>query len=158
MFDKEDFPGCDPVPMTWEEVLAYDGRIYFWDGDSQTAWLERDTNPVKERIAARFSDLTGQIGRERDALIVQEYEEDYARGYEQGYALGCSKAQAEMLAAQLDVVRRIASRKFDQAVVARVLGRLGTVDDVGRLTELSALVAGCDDGDELEARLAEAMR
>ena len=314
--EREDFPGCDPVPMSWDDVLAHEAKdIWYWDGDTNTAWVVREITADHEMPTHRLPSLMTRISQERGSAIhcfgsaslvfrrpdgkpgkmmepdqsvflhprepgrgdgivlgrdrlpdvvmetdhttdvrrrkLDMYREwgfpelwvevpdagapsrprglaaglsiyvleggkyrrvaasrallDWSadsihvalnepelsretmaelarvgrelgrregttpeddmqiRGHRReahriGMSQGVVQGQAETLERQLGVLRRIASDKFDQAVIVRVFGRLGTVQDVGRLTELGLLVASCDDGDELEARLAEAMQ
>ncbi|MDE0693692.1 MAG: Uma2 family endonuclease [Gammaproteobacteria bacterium] len=318
--EREDFPGCDPVPMSWDDVVAHEAKdIWYWDGDTNTAWVVREITADHEMPTHRLPSLMTRISQERgsaiqcfgsaslvfrrpdgkpgkmmepdqsvflhprepgrgdgivlgrdrlpDVVMETDHTTDVRRrklgmyerwgfpelwvevpdagapsrprglaagltiyvleggeyrrvdasraffdwsaesihvalneaqlsretmaglarvgrelgrgegttpeddmqtrghrreahrlGMRQGHAQGQAESQAKALAQQLEVLRRVASRRFDQAVVVRALGRLGTVDDVGRLTELGGLVFDCADGDELERRLAEAMQ
>ena len=314
--EREDFPGCDPVPMSWSDVLAHEAKdIWYWDGDTNTAWVVREISAVHEMPTHRLPSLMTRISLERgsavhcfgsaslifrrpdgkpgkmmepdqsvflharepgrgdgivlgrdrlpDVIMETDHTTDVRRrkldiyrewrfpelwvevpdagapGRPRGLAAGVTiyvleddeyrrvsasrafpgwsadsihvalnepelsretmaelarvgrelgrregttpeddmqirghrreahrigmsqgvvQGQAEMLERQLQVLRRVASDKFDQAVVVRVLGRLGTVDDGRRLMEIGGLVFDCDDGDELERRLVEAMQ
>ena len=64
-----EFPGCDPVSMTWEEVWAYDGRIEYWDGGSSTAQVLRDAGPVHESPPNVLSEILTRISLERGSRI-----------------------------------------------------------------------------------------
>ena len=33
------FPGCKPVHLPREELETWDGRLEFWDGATETAWV-----------------------------------------------------------------------------------------------------------------------
>ncbi|MYD87867.1 MAG: hypothetical protein F4Y14_17850 [Acidobacteria bacterium] len=64
-----EFPGCDPVPMTWEDVWAYDGRIEYWDRASSTAQVLRDAGPVHESPPHVLSEILTRISQERGSRI-----------------------------------------------------------------------------------------
>ena len=64
-----EFPGCDPVPMTWDEVWAYDGRIEYWDRASSTAQVLRDAGPVHESPPNVLSEILTRISLERGSRI-----------------------------------------------------------------------------------------
>ena len=64
-----EFPGCDPVPMTWDEVWAYDGRIEYWDDASSTAHVLRDAGPVHEGPPNVLSEILTRISLERGSRI-----------------------------------------------------------------------------------------
>ena len=65
----DDFPGCDPLPMTWEEVWSYDGRIEYWDGPSSTAWILRDAGSVHQVAPSVLGEILTRIGLERGSRI-----------------------------------------------------------------------------------------
>ncbi len=68
--EHEDFPGCDPVPMSWDDVLAAEGgRIWYWDGDTQTAWVVRDGSADHEVAGNRLASLMTRIAQERGSNI-----------------------------------------------------------------------------------------
>ncbi|MYE23946.1 MAG: hypothetical protein F4Y01_08395 [Gammaproteobacteria bacterium] len=68
--EHEDFPGCDPVPMSWDDVLAAEGgRIWYWDGDTQTAWVVRDGSADHEVQGSRLASLMTRIALERGTDI-----------------------------------------------------------------------------------------
>ena len=64
-----DFPGCDPVPMTWDDVRAYDGRIEYWDAASSMAWILRDAGPVHEIPWSVLGEILTRISLERGSRI-----------------------------------------------------------------------------------------
>ena len=64
-----DFPGCDPVSMTWGDVESYDGRIEYWDAASSTAWILRDAGPVHETPPNVLSEILTRISLERGSRI-----------------------------------------------------------------------------------------
>ena len=68
--ENDDFPGCDPVPMSWDDVLAAEGgRIWYWDGDTQTAWVVRDGSADHEVSGSRLASLMTRIALERGSDI-----------------------------------------------------------------------------------------
>ncbi len=64
-----DFPGCDPVRMTWEDVQSYDGRIEYWEAASSTAWILRDAGPVHETPPSVLGEILTRISLERGSRI-----------------------------------------------------------------------------------------
>lgn len=63
------FPGCDPVPMTWDDVEAYDGRIEYWDAPSGKAWILRDAGIDHESPVGLLSEMLIRISQERGSRI-----------------------------------------------------------------------------------------
>ena len=56
-----EFPGCRPVTITREEIADYEGRIEFWDADTETAWMVREpTGAAHEQPSQRLAGL-GQL-------------------------------------------------------------------------------------------------
>ena len=64
-----EFPGCDPVSMTWDELETYDGRIEYWDAVSSTAWVLRDAGPVHESPPNVLGEVLTRISQERGSRI-----------------------------------------------------------------------------------------
>ena len=64
-----DFPGCDPVSMTWDEVVAHDGRIEYWSAMTETAWIVRDGGPVHESPVGILSEILTRLSLERGSRI-----------------------------------------------------------------------------------------
>ncbi len=64
-----DFPGCDPVPMTWDEVVAHDGRIEYWSAMAGTAWILRDGGLVHESPVGILSEIVIRLSLERGSRI-----------------------------------------------------------------------------------------
>ena len=65
----DDFPGCNPLRMTWEEVWRYDGRIEYWDAASSTAWILRDAGSVHQVAPSVLGEILTRIGLERGSRI-----------------------------------------------------------------------------------------
>ena len=67
-----DFPGCDPVPMTWEEVLTsrgLRGPLEYWSASPPTAWLLRDGGAAHESPSAALNEFLTRISLERGSRI-----------------------------------------------------------------------------------------
>ena len=67
-----DFPGCDPVPMTWEEVLTsrgLRGHLEYWSASPPTAWLLRDGGGTHESPPAALNEFLTRISLERGSRI-----------------------------------------------------------------------------------------
>ena len=65
-----DFPGCDPVSLsTWDDVVAYEGRIEYWSAETGTAWVLRDAGPVHEIPPHLLNELLTRISLERGSRI-----------------------------------------------------------------------------------------
>ncbi len=64
-----DFPGCDPVPLAWEELEQFDGHIFFWDGDTDTAWTVRDGGPPHEMPISALAEILTRMSLERGSPI-----------------------------------------------------------------------------------------
>ena len=56
-----EFPGCHTIPLKREDLLDYDGRFEYWDGDTETAWIVSEpTSATHEQPSQRLAGL-GQI-------------------------------------------------------------------------------------------------
>ena len=63
-----DFPGCDPVSMTWEEVLTsrrLRGHLEYWSASPPTAWILRDGGTAHESPSVTLAELLTRISQER---------------------------------------------------------------------------------------------
>ena len=70
MDEALDFPNCDPVPMTWEQLQVYDGRIEYWDAALKTAWVLRDGAGIRHEAPCNvLSELLNRMALERGARI-----------------------------------------------------------------------------------------
>ena len=70
MDEALDFPNCDPVPMTWEQLQVYDGRIEYWDAALKTAWVLRDGAGIRHEAPCNvLSELLSRVALERGARI-----------------------------------------------------------------------------------------
>ena len=56
-----EFPGCRPITITRDHIETYEGRIEFWDADTETAWMVREpTGAAHEQPSQRLAGL-GQL-------------------------------------------------------------------------------------------------
>ena len=78
-----DFPGCDPVRMTWDEVVACDGRIEYWSAMTGTAWILRDGGLVHEGPVGILSEIVTRLSLERGSRI-RLYQSVYLLERDQG--------------------------------------------------------------------------
>ena len=65
-----EFPGCRPVRISRDAIADYEGRLEYWDADSETAWVVRA--PVSfwhELPGQRLARLTERIAATRGAAI-----------------------------------------------------------------------------------------
>ena len=66
-YRAEDFPGCESFHLPASEIDHYEGRLEFWDGDTETAWKVREPTSLQHegpsrrlvRIATRVAALRG---------------------------------------------------------------------------------------------------
>ena len=64
---SSDFPGCESFHLPASEIERYEGRLEFWDGDTETAWKVCDPTSIYHeqptrrlvRMAERVSGLRG---------------------------------------------------------------------------------------------------
>ena len=61
--------GCRPISMTEAEVAAYDGRMEYWDGETETAWELHDHSSYHEGACFRVSQLVDRIAMFRGTPI-----------------------------------------------------------------------------------------
>ena len=66
-----------------------------------------------------------------------------------------SEGRAEGIAAERDLLRRLAARKFDAGTAERLAGLLSRIDDPERLAETGDWIIECASGDELIARVGD---
>lgn len=65
-----EFPGCRPVHMSRDAIADYEGRLEYWEADTETAWVVRA--PVSfwhELPGQRLARLTERIAAVRGAAI-----------------------------------------------------------------------------------------
>ena len=65
-----EFPGCEPMRLTLDEIDAFEGRLEFWDARAETAWVVREpTSPVHESPAHALAALVERIAAARGSPI-----------------------------------------------------------------------------------------
>ena len=64
------FPGCRPIRIARGEIADYEGRIEYWDADTEIAWTAREPTSVYHELPGqRLARLTERIAAVRGALI-----------------------------------------------------------------------------------------
>lgn len=64
------FPGCRRIPLLRDRLIDYDGRLEYWEGRSETAWvLAEPTGGVHEGTSRRLPHLVERIAMMRGAPI-----------------------------------------------------------------------------------------
>ncbi|MDE0662161.1 MAG: hypothetical protein OXI79_21215 [Gammaproteobacteria bacterium] len=64
------FPGCRPIRIAREEIADYEGRIEYWDADTEIAWTAREPTSVYHELPGqRLARLTERIAEVRGAQI-----------------------------------------------------------------------------------------
>ena len=65
-----EFTGCKAVPMTYDQLRRYDGRLEVWDAESETAWMVREpTSPTHESPSHGLAGLVALIAAVRGSPI-----------------------------------------------------------------------------------------
>ena len=67
--DFSDFPGCRPIRISRAEIKSYEGRIEFWDADTEIAMVCEPTSYYHEVPGGRLVRLATLIGAARGAQI-----------------------------------------------------------------------------------------
>ena len=65
-----EFPGCRPVHISRDAIADYEGRLEYWDADSETAWVVRAPVSIWHELPGqRLARLTERIAAARGAAI-----------------------------------------------------------------------------------------
>lgn len=67
-----DFPGCDPIPMTWDELETAEGRygrVEYWSAEASTAWILREGGAAHESPPGVLGEILTRISLERGSRI-----------------------------------------------------------------------------------------
>ena len=65
-----EFTGCKAVPMSYEELLRFEGRLEVWDAGTRTAWMVSEpTSPTHESPSHGLAGLVERIGAVRGSPI-----------------------------------------------------------------------------------------
>ena len=68
------FPGCRPVTIGRDEIETWEGRLEYWEAETETAWMVREpTGAAHEQPSQRLAGL-GQL---IDALLQSEDESGF---------------------------------------------------------------------------------
>ena len=68
-FSEPEFPGCHPVHISREEIRTWEGRIEFWDADTEIAMVCEPTTWYHEVPGQRLARLAGLIAATRGSQI-----------------------------------------------------------------------------------------
>ena len=52
-YRDEDFPGCEPFHLPASALEHYEGRLEFWDGDTETAWKVCEPTSIQHEAPSR---------------------------------------------------------------------------------------------------------
>ena len=63
------FPGCKPVRLPREALELYDGRLEFWDGATETAWVCEPNSPYHEKPGGALPSLVERIAQVRGSPV-----------------------------------------------------------------------------------------
>lgn len=76
--------GCEPVPLSRDEIANYEGRYEYWEAATETAWVLRDVSPSHEHPSVRLVGLVQDIAKMRGTPIAMygtaDLQERDARG------------------------------------------------------------------------------
>ena len=69
-YRDEDFPGCESFHLPAGELDTYEGRLEFWDGNTQTAWKVCEPTSIQhEQPSRQLAQMTGQFAMLRGSRI-----------------------------------------------------------------------------------------
>ena len=69
-YRDEDFPGCESFHLPASEIDTYEGRLEFWDGDTETAWkVCEPTSIYHEQPARRLGRMAERVASLRGSTI-----------------------------------------------------------------------------------------
>ena len=66
---EPDLPGCRPIPLARCDLDTWEGRLEYWDGDTETAWVCEPVGIGHEQPAERIVELCTQIALARGTRI-----------------------------------------------------------------------------------------
>ena len=70
MYGPEDFPGCESFHLPASEIEHYEGRLEFWDGDTETAWkVCEPTSIYHEQPSRRLVRMAERVAALRGSTI-----------------------------------------------------------------------------------------
>ena len=65
-----EFPGCRPVRVTRDAIADHEGRIEYWDAQTETAWVVREVSVRHEGPGQQLAALLTRIAAVRGAPIL----------------------------------------------------------------------------------------
>ena len=65
-----EFPGCRPVRITRDAIADHEGRIEYWDAQTETAWVVREVSTWHEGPGQQLAALLTRIAAVRGAPIL----------------------------------------------------------------------------------------
>ena len=69
-YRDEDFPGCESFPLPAGGLDTYEGRLEFWDGDTETAWkVCEPTSIYHEKPSRRLGLMAGHFAMLRGSAV-----------------------------------------------------------------------------------------
>ena len=69
-YGPEDFPGCESFRLPANELEHYEGRLEFWDGDTETAWkVCEPTSIYHEQPSRLLGQMAGRFAMLRGSRI-----------------------------------------------------------------------------------------
>ena len=87
------------------------------------------------------------------AVRVRAWQDEYrAEGRAQGIEQGIERGIEQGIAAERDLLRRLAARRFGAGTAERLAGLLAPISDSHRLAEVGDWIIDCTTGDDLIAR------
>ena len=70
VYRDEDFPGCESFHLPASEIDQYEGRLEFWDGETETAWkVCEPTSIYHEQPSQRLVRMAGQLTMLRGSAV-----------------------------------------------------------------------------------------
>ena len=64
------FPGCRPIRIPREDIADYEGRLEYWDADTEIAWTAREPTSIYHELPGqRLARLTERVAAVRGAPI-----------------------------------------------------------------------------------------
>ena len=64
-----EFPGCDARCLRRDELTDYDGRLEFWDSETETMWVCEPTTPYHEEPGAALPGLLTRVASVRGSPV-----------------------------------------------------------------------------------------
>ena len=138
-----------------EDARAVLGTLDGWLSESGNAalrravgeWIRQVYAPRRPAAAATAAE---ENRTEAQTMLRERVQEWMAAKWAEGHAEGQAEGQAQ---GQMDLMRRMAARKFGDETAQRLAERLEPVQDAARLAEIGEWLIECESGEALLARL-----